>query len=194
MKTLSAYIIGLSSLLLLSQCSPSDKDSVKQAHNQNLNSAIDEDISNYMTQAADSRMTNIEEGKLAKTKGSSQAVRSYGEDLLTVNTKMLHDIRVLAASKNIALPNFLSNKNAKALEDLREKDGEQFDQAFLKLMRKSHKRDIAAFDDATDYKDQDIQKFAANRIGVLRTQLESVENLEANREHVSSRSTKDDDN
>jgi putative membrane protein len=194
MKTFGAFIIGLSSLLLLSQCSPSDKDSVKQAHHQNLNSAIDEDISNYMTQAADSRMMNIEEGKLAKMKGSTQAVRSYGENLLTSNTTMLHDIRVLAASKNIALPNFLSNKNAKALEDLREKDGVQFDQAFLKLIRKRHKRDIAAFDDATDYKDQDIQKFAANRIGVLRTQLESVENLEANREHVSSRSTKDDDN
>jgi putative membrane protein len=193
MRTFIALTISIYSLLFFSQCSPSDKDSVKQAHNQNLNSAIDEDISNYMTQAADARMMSIEEGKLAKTKGSTQAVRSYGEQLMTLNTTMLHDIKVLAASKNITLPNFLSNKNAKLLEDLREKDGEHFDLAFLKLMRKSHKRDIAAFDDATDYKDQDVQKFAANRISALRTQLESVENLEANREHVSSRSTKDDD-
>ncbi len=182
-----------STLLFFIACSSSDNDSVKQAHQQNLNSAIDEDISNYMTQTADARMMSIEEGKLARTKGTNSSIKSVGEQLINVNTKMLHDLRVLAASKNIVLPNFLSNRNARALEDLREKDGNDFDKAFLKLTRKSYKRDIEAFDDATDYKDRDIQQFAASRVSVLKTQLESIEDVEAQRENVSARSSTDDD-
>src|SRR5688572_26562721 len=96
----------------------SDNDSVKLAHQQNLNSSIDERISKFMTEAADARMMDIEEGKLALEKGTNDLVKNYAQQLITDNTKLLKELRTLAAQKNIVLPSTLGNEKADGLNDL----------------------------------------------------------------------------
>jgi hypothetical protein len=57
MKTFTALYIFLVATLW---CCVPNQDSVKQAQEQNKNSAIDKDISKFMTEAADARMMDIE--------------------------------------------------------------------------------------------------------------------------------------
>jgi putative membrane protein len=174
MKYTAATLI---SLALLTACSPSDKDSVKQAQEQNQNSAIDEEISEFLTEAADARMMDIEQGKLAKTKGTTQEVRQYGERMITDQTKLLHELRVLAAAKNIVLPSTLSEEKADGLEDLQEKEGEEFDEKFIRMMTIDHKRDVREFENASDFKDRDIQKFASSYLPLIEAHLDQIREL-----------------
>jgi putative membrane protein len=158
-------------------CGPTDKDSVKQAHDQNINSSIDEEVSEFLTEAADARMMDIEEGKLAVSKGSTPAIRIYGEQMVKDQTRMLTELRILAASKNIILPNVLSHKKANELEDLKEKTGEEFDKKFMDMMRIDHKRDVDEFEDALDFKDPDIKQYAKNYLPVVQSHLDNIEAL-----------------
>ncbi len=175
MKITTAILAGT---LFFFSCGSSEKDSVKQAQEQNQNSAIDEAISEFLTEAADARMIGIEQGKLAKQKASSASIRQYGERMISDQTKLLHEIRVLAASKNIVLPNALSNKKADGLEDLSDEQGKDFDDKFLKMVRIDHKRDVDAFEDAVDFKDKDVKQFATNYLPLVESHLAKLEEIE----------------
>lgn len=176
MRTTTTFIIA--ALAFLSSACNSEKDSVKQAQEQNQNSAIDKDISEFMTEAADARMMDIEMGKLAMEKGTTAAIKQYGQLMITEQTKMLQDLRVLAASKNIILPNKLSDKSAGTLEDLKEKSGVEFDDEFMERMKKDHKDDVDEFDDATDFADRDVKKFAETYVPVVESHLDKIREIE----------------
>ena len=178
MKTAAHTVLIFLSVLFFS-CSNSGNDSVREAHEKNINSAIDEDISEFMTEAADARMMNIEQGKLAMERGTSAAVKQYGEWMVNDQTKLLQDLRMLAASKNITLPATISNKKAKGLENLKKKEGEAFDEQFIEMMRNDHRRDVRDFDDATDFRDKDVQKFATTYLPVIQSHLDKIRHLEA---------------
>jgi putative membrane protein len=162
-------------------CGPTDKDSVKQAHTQNINSSIDEEVSEFLTEAADARMMDLEEGKLAASKGSTAAVRIYGEQMVKDQTRMLTELRIMAASKNIVLPTVLSHKKAEALESLKEKNGEEFDKEFVDMMQADHKRDVDEFEDAVDFKDPDIKQYAKTYIPVIQNHLDNIVTIKDSR-------------
>jgi putative membrane protein len=172
-------------LFLLAGCSSKENDSVKQAHEKNLNAAIDEKISKFMTEATDARMMDIEEGKLAMQKGTNDLIQNYGQRMVTDNTKLLKELRALAAAKNITLPQRLSNKKADGLEDLREKEGKDFDRKFIKMMRIDHKRDVDEFDDAVEeLKDQDVKSFAGRNLATIESHLAMLEQVEDSNERI----------
>jgi putative membrane protein len=163
--------------VLITACS-GEQDSVKQAHEQNLNSSIDKDISKFLTEAADARMMNIEQGKLAQQNGTTPTIKEYGQLLVTEQTRILTDLRVLAASKNIMLPNSLSKKNVNGLENLNEKSGVEFDDEFIDMIKADHKRDVDEFEDATDFADKDVTKFAAMYLPVIESHLDKIREVD----------------
>jgi putative membrane protein len=173
--------VAIAAFLVLTSCGSSENDSVKEAQELNQNSAIDEKISVFLTEATDARMMDLEEGKLASARGTTPAIKEYGEWMVKDQTRMLKELRVLAASKNIKLPNKLSNKKADELEDLQAKDGEDFDDKFVKMMTSDHKRDIDDFEDATDFKDKDVKQFAVSNLPVIKLHLEKLEALKDNK-------------
>jgi putative membrane protein len=175
MKSILTILVLLFGVLA---CGPSDRDSVKDAHQKNINSSIDEDVSEFLTEAADARMMNIEQGKLASTHSSNPSVRQYGELMVRDQTRMLKELRVLAASKNIALPIDLSPGKANGLEDLKEKSGEEFDEKFLDMMRIDHKRDADEFEDATEFRDPDIKQYAQTYLPLVQSHLEKIKQIE----------------
>lgn len=135
-----------------------------------------------MTEAADARMMNIEQGKLALEKGTSDLVKNYGQKMVTDNTRLLKELRTMAATKNITLPATLSNEKADGLEDLREEQGKDFDEEFITMMTRDHKRDVDAFEDMAECKDQDVRTFATRNLPVIESHLSSIESVkESNR-------------
>lgn len=172
----------------------SDNDSVKLAHQQNLNSSIDERISKFMTEAADARMMDIEEGKLALEKGSNDLIKNYAQQLVDDNTKLLKELRALAGQKNIVLPTTLSNDKADGLNDLREEEGEEFDKQFIKMIQRDHKRDLDDFEDAADFNDRDIQQFAQRNVGLFEKHLAQIDQVEESNERISEGNADEADN
>jgi putative membrane protein len=178
-KHMKDVTLTLLSLLMLLSCESGKKDSVDQAQEQNLNSAIDEKISKFLTEAADARMAGIEEGKLAREKGTTPLIRQYGEWMMSENNKMLKELRVLAASKNITLPASISEEHQDQFDDLKDEEGEDFNDEFLKAVRRDRKKELESFEDAEDFKDKDVKKFAATYRPVIASHLEKIEQLEA---------------
>lgn len=143
-----------------------------------MNSAIDEKISKFLTEAADASMAGIEQGKLAKERSQNAQVKQYGEWMISENNRILKELRLLAASKNITLPAAMSDRNLDQLEDLRDEEGEDFDEEFLKNMRRACKNEADSFEDAEDFNDKDVRKFATTYRPVIASHLEKLEQIE----------------
>lgn len=192
MKNLSFILLSAVAMILAS-CGP-DNDSVKLAHQTNLNSSIDERISKFMTEAADARMMDIEEGKLAMQKGTNDLVKNYAQQLIEDNTKLLKELRSLAGQKNITLPTTLSNDKADGLNDLRDQEGKEFDEKFIRMIQRDHKRDLDEFEEAADFNDRDIQQFAQRNISLFEKHLSKVDQVEESNERISEGSADEGDN
>ncbi len=60
-----------------------------------------------------------------------------------------------------------------------EKNGEDFDKKFIKMMIIDHERDIKLFKKALDYKDAEVSAFAKKYLPMIQGHLDKIEVIKA---------------
>lgn len=123
------------------------------------------------------QIMDIQEGKLAMDRGTTESIRGYGELVVEDHSKMQRDLKDLAILKNVTIPFQLSNKRANALSDLMEKHGTAFDKQFVKMMIIDHKRNVCCLKAALKSKDPDIKAFAEEYLPVVQNHLEEAQGI-----------------
>lgn len=135
------------------------------------------DITKFLTEAADARMMDAAEGRLAAERGTTGEIRKYGVLMMKDQAFLLIKIRELAESKNIALPKEISKEKSDALKDLEKKYDKDFDRKFLSMIKIDHKRDVGEFKDAAQSDDPDLSKFAKKHLPLIESHLAAVEKI-----------------
>ncbi len=126
----------------------------------------------FLVNAAEMNLEDIELAKLAQQKGTSASVKQLGKMMEDAHTKSQNELIALAQNKGIAIPNSTTNDALDAYSKLNEKSGEDFDKAYADRMVSGHKDAISAFEDATTKSnDPDIKNWAIATLPVLRTHL-----------------------
>jgi len=138
---------------------------------------IDQVVETFLTKTAESRIMDFEEGKTAQQKSTVDAIKDYGSLMVRDQSKMLADLRALAASKHITLPDAPDEHQQKALADLQQEQGNSFDKKFIKMMIIDHKRDVKKFKKAAQSHDLDVRAFALKYLPVVEAHLEDVQRL-----------------
>jgi len=100
--------------VLLIACSNLKRnDSVKNAEQKNEakidDESVKQDIADFLVKIADARMMDSKEGQLAVTNGTTEEIRAYGKLMVTDQAKLLNEIKIIAAKRNIVLPTDISN-------------------------------------------------------------------------------------
>ena len=201
MKKLTIYAVALSGLLIagnLVSCESKKTDDAEHAHTdlsdtrgdskdmakeQNDEKFDDSDIkkdAKFAVNAADGGMLEVEVGKLAASKGSSKVVKDFGKHLVEDHSKANEELKALALSKSISLPEALSEKNQKKYDKLNEKSGAEFDKDFIDLMVSDHKDDIDLFEkEAEKGNDPELKSFASGKLPTLKHHLQMAEDAKA---------------
>jgi putative membrane protein len=87
-------------------------------------------------------------------------------------------LKELAASKNITLPDSISNRQQKEKDRLQKMKGDAFDEAYINRMTDDHKKDVREFEkQATDGTNQDIKSFASDNLKMLHVHLDLAVNI-----------------
>lgn len=145
--------------------------------NPEATSKSDEFVVRFITEMAEARMMDLEEGKIAQQKCTTRDLKSYGKLMVDDQTEMLRELKKLAALKDVELPSELMNEKADGLKDLREVHGKTFDKKFIKMMITDHKRDLKKFEQATRSPDADVQVFATKYLPYVQSHLERIKTL-----------------
>ena len=178
MKKISIAFMLLLSAWTFQACNNAEnKDSVEKAEdaNEKTGTAVKEDDSEFMVEAADGGMMEVELGQLAATKAQNARVKAFGSMMVQDHTKANEELKALASSTSVTLPATLSERHQKHVNDMKEKSGADFDKDYMKLMVEDHETDVKKFEDASNNaKDATVKSFAAKTLPVLRVHLDSA--------------------
>ena len=133
----------------------------------------------FVTKAAEGGQFEVEIGKLAATKATDAAVKSFAQMLVDDHTAANDKLRQIASSHNVALPAALPADKKKEIEQLGKLSGAEFDRQFVKTVGiKDHHHDIDEFEKAAkSAKSDDVRDFAQSTLPTLKKHLAAAEKL-----------------
>ncbi|MEP6746577.1 MAG: DUF4142 domain-containing protein [Bacteroidota bacterium] len=193
MKNSVLAIFGLSFLLLFSSCASNGTDSKKEAekineakvdrarsadtvpetHNAMADLKPDAD---FAVSAADGGMLEVQLGQLAKKNGASGIIKSLGDMMERDHNVANKELKKSANDKNITLPDALSAKSQKKVQELTSKKGTEFDNAYVDLMISDLKDAIEDFrKEGASGNDTQISAWAKDKIPTLEHHLMMAE-------------------
>jgi putative membrane protein len=178
MKTLLYSLFLIMGLVLFSCNNNTEKqDTVDSAKAVNKEvKPVQSDASNFAVEAANGGMMEVELGKIAQEKAINPRVKAFGEMMVNDHTEAGNNLKQIATTLNIALPDSVSNDTRKEIDKMKMKKGRDFDKAYISMMVDDHKKDIAEFRKCADNcSDSTIKSFAANTLPVLVKHLDSIQ-------------------
>lgn len=128
--------------------------------------------------AADGGMAEVELGRMAVQKGSSQAVKDLGKMIADDHSKANDELKALAAQNNITLPAAVSDDHRKKSEELSAKKGADFDKAYLDAMQDGHEKTISKFEtESGSGNNMALKQWATDKLPTLRHHLEMIKQI-----------------
>ena len=186
MKKYFIHLFSSSLIVLVMACNNSG-DSVKTANDSNevkqdsvtsnnIPPSVSEMDSRFMVSAANAGMTEVELGKLATKKAVSEKVKAFGQMMIDDHTRAGNELKAIATSRNITLPDSLSEKSRKHYEELSGKSGAAFDKAYINMMVDGHSDVIKEFDiESKNGSDPDVLKFVTTTLPVIKAHADAAE-------------------
>lgn len=182
MKKLSIAIVAAVFVLSVS-CKNHENSSNETAKEENKEKFDTTDVkkdADFAVKAASGGMMEVELGNLAMTNGSSQQVKDFGQSMVSDHSKANDELKTLAASKNITLPTTPNADMQKKIDDLKKKQGRDFDKAYIDLMVDDHNEDVDDFQKEGDKgNDPDLKSWAAGKVPVLQHHLQMAKDAQS---------------
>jgi putative membrane protein len=138
------------------------------------NASVSADDRKFMEEAAIGGQAEVQLGSLAQQKAVAPQVKQFGSRMTTDHSKANEELKSLAASKGVTLPNALDKKHQKDLDDLSKTT--KFDHEYMEMMVQDHKKDVAEFKKrSTAAKDPDLRAWATKTLPTLEQHLKLAE-------------------
>lgn len=178
------WTLTLAAAFAFVACEPKNKaeDSKDVAEEQNEAKFEDseiEDDTEWAVAVADLGMMEVEASRLAIERATTPAVKQFAQSMIDDHSKANEELKGLASQKNISLPGVLSDKSQKKYNDLMEKTGKDFEDAYTDCMVKDHKEAVDKFKkQAEKGEDADLKSWAAGKVATLEHHLEMAKATE----------------
>jgi len=137
-----------------------------------------EDDSEFLVDAAEIDLAEIELGKLAQQKSTNPGVKSLGKMLVDAHEKSAAELKTLADSKNFSLPTSVTEDGKEAYDKLNKETGTDFDKKFVDGAIDAHEKAIDKFKIAAENaNDTEIKAWASKNVNSLREHLQHAKML-----------------
>ncbi len=176
MKKLTLYLALALLISALSFCRDATKRNVETAKESNeRKEEMNQEQADFLVEAANSGMKELEMAKLAVDKAQHKRVKSFAKMMVNDHEQLNRDLKELATQKQLTLPAAVAPAQQTEINDLKRKSGTDFDKRFMELMQQEHERDVRKYEDASEnHKDSEVQVFAAKTLPKLRAHLDSA--------------------
>jgi putative membrane protein len=136
------------------------------------------DDKKFLKDAAVGGMTEVELGKLATQKASSDQVKQFGQKMVDDHGKANEALKQVASKESIQIPDSLDAKHQSRIDKLAKLSGADFDKAYMKDQVKDHEKDVSDFQsEAKGGSDPTTQQFAATTLPTLQQHLELAKSI-----------------
>ena len=131
----------------------------------------------FMHEAAQGGMAEVEMGKLASQKAQNPEVKKFGQMMVTDHTKANEELKGIATKKSVPLPADIGTHKS-SMDKLSSLSGAEFDKAYVQMMVEDHEKDVAAFQRQADSgTDPEVKAFAAKTLPTLKKHLTAIQEI-----------------
>lgn len=134
----------------------------------------------FMKQAAQNGAAEIEASKLALQKAQRSEVKAFAEKMVADHTKTSDELKQLAASKKVTLPDGPSMKQKAEIKMISAGDDAKFDERYAKNFGvKAHEETVKLFEEAAKgATDAEVKAWAQKTLPALNHHLEMARSLD----------------
>jgi len=124
----------------------------------------------FVTQTAVANMFGVESATLALHKSNSPAIKDFAHRLADDHAAATSSLRrIIAKRSDIALPDRPDGRHLDLLRDLADKQGTDFDKAYVDAQRSTHHESAALMERyASEGTDPELKSFATQTLPVFR--------------------------
>jgi putative membrane protein len=134
----------------------------------------------FFKHAAEGGLAEVNDGKLAQDKGSSQAVKDFGAMMVKDHSAANDKLTSIAATEGVKLPESPSLTQMASSKELQLLSGDSFDKSYIKGQIKAHRETIALFQkEIASGKDAPAQQFASATLPTLKAHLAKINQIAA---------------
>ena len=145
----------------------------------------------FLMDAAMGGLMEVELGNVAAQKGTSDAVKQFGQRMVDDHSKANAELTTLATSKGITLPTALDEKHQQRVAKFSSMSGAEFDRAYSKEMLSDHNKDVSEFEKQSKKgTDADLKAFASKTLPTLQEHQQMAKALPANQSSSNSNSNR----
>ena len=142
--------------------------------------AADNPDESFFKKAAEAGMAEVEAGKLAQEKGTSQAVKDFGAMMVKDHCEANSKLTRIAMAKDVELPKGPGMMNMAREKKTEMKSGESFDKDYIRGQIKAHKDTVELLQKEIDMgKDAEAQAFAKATLPKVKAHLEKINQIAA---------------
>lgn len=132
----------------------------------------------FVRAAVEDGNAEVDMGKLAAQKGSSEDVKQFARKIVDDHTKLDEQMCKVARDEGIRAPNGTTGKDKALEKKLKALSGESFDKAYIEAMVRAHRGDLARFKREADAgNDTAIKEAASQATTAIDEQLKLAEEM-----------------
>ena len=141
-------------------------------------SPVAKDDRNFIMEAAQGGMMEVQMGKLAQQNGQSDAVKQFGKQLEDDHAKANQELTGIAQKLGVTPPAQLDKKHQGKVDKMRKVKAPDFDRQFAKMMVDDHEHDVKAFRKQADKgKNAELKQFAGQAVPTPEEHLKMARDL-----------------
>ena len=150
--------------------SPHQQDSMRGDRSHHAMAADHDgaDPATFVAKAAQGGMTEVALSKAAATKSSDAGVKKFAAQMVQDHQKANDELSTIAKKKGLNVPPSLDAGHQAVVQEINNKSGSEFDQAYGKQMAMDHAKAVALFEGATQSNDPDLAAFAKKTLPTLK--------------------------
>lgn len=142
----------------------------------------------FVHEALEGGMAEVQMGQLAAQKGSSDDVKQFGQKMVQDHTQMTDQMKQVAQQLGVSEPKGLSKKDKAEVAKLSSLSGAEFDKAYIAAMVKDHKKDLSDFRaEAQNTQNPAVKQVAEQGAQVIDQHLQMAEQLAKAHNQVASK-------
>lgn len=139
---------------------------------------LSKDDRNFIMEAAQGGMMEVQMGKLAQEKGQSDGVKQFGKRLEEDHSKANQELMDIAKKNGVNVPASLDKKHQAQVEKMSKVKPDEFDRRFAKEMVDDHEKDVKKFRrQAEKGQNAELKQFAGKTTPILEEHLKMARDL-----------------
>jgi len=140
------------------------------------------DDKRFLQDAAMGGLAEVALSKLAVEKGSSDAVKQFGQKMIEDHNKANDELKQIAVALGVNVPDALDSKHESRIDKLAKLSGAEFDKAYIKEQLKYHQQNVKEFQQEAQYGSvAEVKNLASKGLPTLQQNLEVAKDLNKNK-------------